>query len=317
MLTSFFGNSKPVHFLVLGGFLSLCFLWTVFLDSNGPQGSILIFSHIVVLVATVLSIIVLDFIVSKNQLTRRNSFTIFFYTCFLAMMSGVFLQPEMLWANFFLLLALRRIVSLRKEINSEKKILDAAVWITVASLFYFWSLLYFFPLLIAMVLKPNLTFKRLLIPLVGFFAVIIINIAFQIIRKGSFHWLWDWFEPIDFTLSVHYSPPSLVAASIILALIILSLTNMLLKFNTASLKDKSDSMMFLIIIAISFALSLSGDENNGTEMVFLFAPTAILCANFLEEGGKRITLGRKESRFKEILLWTVMLSAIVILVISL
>src|SRR5690554_2263794 len=111
MLTSFFGNSKPVHFLVLGGFLSPCFLWTVLLDSNGPQGSILIFSHIVVLVATVLSIIVLDFIVSKNQLTRRNSFTIFFYTCFLAMMSGVFLQPEMLWANFFLLLALRRIVS--------------------------------------------------------------------------------------------------------------------------------------------------------------------------------------------------------------
>lgn len=314
MLTSFFGNSKPVHFLVLGGFLILAFVWSAYFVSGEARGIIPILSNILVLGATVLGLVVMDFIVSKNQLTRRNSFSIFFYTCFLAMVPVVFLQSQMLWANFFLLLALRRIISLRKESNSEKKILDAAVWITVASFFYFWSLLYFLPLLIAVVQKPNLIYKQLLIPIVGFFAVLLVNTALQILRTGSFSWFMEWHQPIDLDFSVYNSLHILIPATLILTLILFSLTNVLRKFKVVSMKEKSSYMLFFIILAISLAMSLCGTEKNGSEMVFLFAPAAILCANYIE-GEDTGNSDRIESWFKELLLWSVMVLAILLLMI--
>ena len=137
MLTSFFGKSKPAHFLILGALIALGFVWSSFRDSsNGFEVSALP-QMALMLGVIILSVILLNFIVSKNHLTQTNAYAIFFYSCFITMLPIIFLNSEIIWANVFLLLALRRIISLRKDTNSKKKILDAAIWITVASLFYF------------------------------------------------------------------------------------------------------------------------------------------------------------------------------------
>src|SRR5690606_21793740 len=124
--------------------------------------------------------------------------SIFLYSCFTLMFPMIFLNSEILFAQIFLLLAIRRTVSLRKDTNSEKKILDAAIWITVASLFYFWSLLFFIPLWMGVARKPNLTYKQMLVPIVGFMAVFILYTAYQLLIHDSFSWFFNWKNPVDY-----------------------------------------------------------------------------------------------------------------------
>ena len=315
MLTSFFGKSKPVHFLILGAFITLAFLWNYFVDSDHSFDTGDFLLKLLLLAVTILSIILLDFIVGKNNLTRGNAYSIFFFSCFIVMLPIAFVHSDIIWANFFILLALRRIISLRNDNNSEKKILDAAIWITVASLFYFWSLLFFLPLWIAVIQKPNPTYKQTLIPIVGFFAVFLLNTAFQFLIFHSFSWFFDWKQSIELDFGAYNSYKILIPATLILALLVWTGFYRLQHVASISLKERPYFYMLFIIGATSIATAVFGPVKNGSEMIFLFAPTAIFCSNYIE-GFKSPTYKERdkvEMWFKEILLWLVVVFAFVFL----
>ncbi len=309
MLTSFFGNSKPVHFLMLGGFLTFCFFWTYITDSPGGVSIHSLPIMAMLLGVSLFSVILLDFIVSKNLLARRNAYSIFFYSCFIGMFPVVFLTSEMLLAQFFLLLAVRRIVSLRNDTNSEKKILDGGIWITVASLFHFWSLLFFIPLWLAVIQKPSPTYKQMLIPLVGFFAVVVINTAFQLVVHDSFAWFFGWKQPIGYDFSKYNSEEIFVPLTLVLGLLVWAGFYRLQHLVAVPLKERANYWMLFFITAVSIVIALCSEVKNGSEIIFLFAPTAILCANYIEgiqSDGYR-QRDKVETWFKEILLWIVVI----------
>lgn len=315
MLTSFFGKSKPVHFLILGAFITLGFLWNFFVGSGDSFHIEEFLFKLLLLVVTIFSVILLDFIVGKNHLTRGNAYSIFFYSCFIVMLPIVFLHSDIIWANFFLLLALRRIISLRNDNNSEKKILDGAIWITVASLFYFWSLLFLVPLWIAVIQKPNPTYKQMLIPIVGFFAVLILNTAFQFLIYHSFSWFFEWKQSISLDFLSYNSARIFIPATLILALLIWTGFYRLQHVASISLKERPYFNMLFIIGATSIATAVFGPIKNGSEMIFLFAPTAIFCSNYIE-GFKSTTYkegDKMELWFKEVILWLVLIFAFVFL----
>lgn len=231
------------------------------------------------------------------------------------MLPVIFAETEIIWANAFLLLALRRIISLRRDTNSKKKILDAAIWITVASLFYFWSLLFFIPLWIAIIQKPNLVYREMLIPIVGFIAVFLINAAFQLLMYDSFSWFFKSQQPIGLDFSMYNLPKVLIPATLILTLLLFTLLNRLQRLSSVSLKEKSNDMIFFTIVVISVTMAFCATNKNGSELIFLFAPTAILCANYIE-GSMKPKYEKRDSAeywFKEILLWTVSLFGIAFL----
>lgn len=315
MLTSFFGKSKPAHFLILGAFITLGFVWSLFIGFSGAFSIGEFLVKALILAVTVLSVILLDFIVSKNHLTRRNAYSIFFYSCFVIMFPIDYLHSEILWANIFLLLALRRIISLRNDNNSEKKILDAAVWITVASLFYFWSLLFLIPLWMAVVQKPNLTYKQMLIPIVGFLAVLLLNTAYQLLMYETFSWFSGWKQLVGLDFSAYSSPKVLIPVTLILALLVWTGFHRLLHLASVPLKERPNFFMLFIIAATTLAIAVCTPEKNGSEIIFIFAPTAILCANYIEgvkSDGYR-ERDKVEFWFKEILLWVVVLFAFIFL----
>lgn len=315
MLTSFFGKSQPVHFLILGTFITLGFVWSLVVGFSGPitLGDILL--EVLILGVTILSVILLDFIVGKNHLTRRNAYSIFYYSCFILMFPTIFLNSEILWAHLFLLLALRRIISLRNDNNSEKKILDAAIWITVASLFYFWSLLLMIPLWIAVIQKPNVTYKQMLIPIVGFLAVFILNTAFQLLMHNSFSWFFEWKQPIGLDFFAYNSMKIFVPATLVFGLLLWTGFFRLQNLGSVPLKERPNFFMLFIIAATTLLIAVFTPEKNGSEMIFIFAPTAILCANYIEgiQGDGYREIDKAEFWFKEILLWAVFLFAIVFL----
>ena len=203
MLTSFFGKSNPINYLILGIFIFAGYLWETFSGNDVPNTFLSFGFHAAFCMLSVLGMLLLDFIIRKNHLTKNNTFAILFFSCFMVMLPVIFSQQSILLANFFLLLSFRRMMSMRNDKNSSKKILDASIWITVASIFHFWSLLFFVPLWIAIIQKPNSNYKQMLIPITGFVAVLMINTAYQLLAADSYSWFLNWEKPISFDFSAY------------------------------------------------------------------------------------------------------------------
>ena len=117
MLTSFFGKSIPLNYLILGVFIVAGYLLGAISGSLVVITPYLLFVHSAFIILSVLIMLLLDFIIRKNHLTKTNTFAILFFTCFMVMLPVIFLQHKILLANAFLILALRRIMSLRSDKN--------------------------------------------------------------------------------------------------------------------------------------------------------------------------------------------------------
>lgn len=311
MLTSFFGNSRPVNFLLLAAFILIGYTVSVFFGSEIQIDLQSVSAHLILSTISVFSMLLLNFIVTKNKLTKLNTLAVLFYSSFMVMLPVIFVEDNIVVANFFLLLAFRRIVSLRKDTNSSKKILDASVWITVASLFYFWSFLFFIPLWIAIIQKPNTSFKQVLIPITGFLAVILINTAFQLLVNNSIAWLFEWKDSISLDFSIYNNAKTLLPATVIIGFFIWTGIWKLFMLPTIPFNERSSYLLTLYIGAISFVIALAAPEKTGAELLFVLAPLSIITTNYFEKKSKKHDA--LEFWFKEILLWMVVVFACVFL----
>lgn len=313
MLTSFFGNSRPVNFLILGVFIFIGYLSNTIFGPGAQITFLLLLSHVPLVAFSVFSMLLLNFIVNKNKLTNLNTLAVLFYSCFMVMLPVIFHADSIILANFFLLLAMRRIISLRKDTNSSKKILDASVWITVASLFYFWSLLFFIPLWIAVIQKPNTDYKQILMPFFGFFAVIIINTAYVLVVNDSLTWYFEWKKPIALDFSSYSNKKILIPATVVLGFYIWAGIFQVLKLPSLSFKDRPSHLLLLYVSAVTFLIALAAPEKTGAELLFVMAPLSIIVANYIE-GRQGEGFAQKDAVdfwFKEILLWLIVVLAFV------
>ncbi len=99
----------------------------------------------------------------------------------------------------------------------------------------------------------------------------------------------------------------IIPIAVIIAILIWTGINRILRFSSLSTKEKPTYLLLGYIFIASVFVALAGPEKNGSEMLFLLAPTAIVSANYLESvkversGAKDIA----EVWFKEMLLWLV------------
>lgn len=316
MLTSFFEKSRPVNFLILGSFILIGYVLSVLLKANQPITFSYFFFHLLYALLCVGSLFLLNFIITKNNLTNSNAYGIYFYCCFLLMLPMIFVQSDIIAANFFLLLAFRRIISLHKDTNSARKILDASLWITLASLAYFWSLLFFIPLWIAIALKPNTDYKQMLMPIVGFSVIMIIAVAYWLTVDNSLQWFFHWRKPIDFDFSVYGTLKILVPTTIILVFYIWATGTRFFNLKAIPLQDRPKQAILFYISIVAFLIALAVPEKTGAELFYTLAPVAILIAGYFEKDqGKQIWQRDKlEFWFKEIVLWTVVILSVFLLV---
>lgn len=252
------------------------------------------------------SLFILDFFASRNSLTKKNSYKLLVFGLFMAMLPETLLNSKTLLANFFILLALRRILSLRTQKDIKKKLFDAAFWISVASLLYFWAALFFILIFAAMLLYSIVNIKNWLVPLTGVFAVAVIWVCFMLLTNSDFS---DYFDQL-LLYSLDYT--GLDSTRIMISATILISYGMWGSFYFIKhLKDKSKSLrpsFTLVIISsvISLLIVLISPYKNGSEFIFLFAPLSIILANYLE-----VTT---EKWFREILIWVLVLIPAIFLI---
>lgn len=305
MLTSFLEKYRPVNFIFFGSIVFLSGFFNFFTIGEAPFSWILLLFFLLQFLICLFSIFILNFLITKNVLTQSNNFALFLYSGFLAMNPEVFYHIELNLSHLFLLLAFRRMISLVKNTNPTKKILDSAIWISIAALFNFWSILFFIPLWLAIIHKPESNYKQMLMPFVGFIMIFLIVTAYYIIVDNSFSWIRDWSKSISWDFSNYNQLRILFPATVISVFIIWSTFWRFFNYASISFKDKlKHALLFYITIAF-LGIVLTTSEKTGAELIFIFTPVAIMTANYLES--KQAERNDKtEKLFRELLLWLVL-----------
>lgn len=316
MLTSFFGKSAPINYVLVGAFIFIGYFFGALSGSEFIINYSLAFENTIFIGLFIFSMLLLDFVIRKNSLTRQNTFAIVFFASFMVMLPVVFFARDIFLANFFILLAMRRIMSLRSGTNTEKKILDASIYITVASFFAFYSFILVVALVLALLRTPNASYKHLLIPIIGFFAIFSINTSIQFLFNGDFSWFYNWHQSASFDFSAYHSPVIFIPVAVLGAFLIWTVTHRLQHLSQVPLKDRPNYRLLIIIVACAAFIIILSPEKTGAELLFIFAPLSIMITNYMETLSTSESVSQKfEFWFKESLLWLVLVLAVVMLVI--
>ena len=306
MITSIFSKSKPINFLVV--FLVVIIAFTVaqlkFSRSNFEIEQLALQAGI--FFTCVGTVFLLNFVVSKNSLTKKNNYEILLFSLFLLLIPQTVLDWKIVLSNFFVLLALRRLISLRSQKNSMKKLFDSGFWIAVAALFNFWAILFFLVVLSALVFYSENNIKYWIIPFTGLITVFLLATTYNLLINDDLFWFNRFNYTISFDFSNYNSTHYLIATTMLLSFGIWSsffyLQNIKSKMKTLKPGFKIVLMAFLV----AFIIVIISPYKEGNEFLFLFAPLAIIITNYLE------TI--KEKWFKEVFLATFIVVPILLLV---
>ena len=283
MITSFFRTSKPLHYLIFLVLFFAIFVFQSFYNHNINQSPISYFTLFGVFFLFLVTFFVYVFIITKNDLTQKNSFAALYLCLFIGIIPQFFLTPIVMLSNLFVLLGLRRIFSLKKNLNTKKKLFDAGFWIALATIFYPWSVLYFVPLFVAILMITSDYFKNtfavffgaLSVSLTAFFFIFFLNKDFDIWLKQM--------PQINLDLSIYYD---LITFFPLAILLISSLWGISSLFNKMVFKTSKSRFVYFILfsaLVIGFIIPLVSENKSMADFIFLVFPLAIVMANNTEQ----------------------------------
>ncbi|TJY34751.1 DUF6427 family protein [Pontimicrobium aquaticum] len=308
MITRFFSTSKPIHLVLVSVFVFGLFLMVRLGYYNEGVSITQILKEVILYGVTLLSIFVLSFVVNKNNLTKKNSFKILLFSLFLACIPETLQHGNIIVSNVFVLFAIRRIISLKSNLNIKKKLFDAAFWIALASLFYFWSILFLILVFSALILFSITKLNNWMVPFIAIIALALIIVSYNIITNDIYYDLNKYLDSVSFNFS-NYDRSSLI----VVLSIILSLGLWALFFYIKKLPDKSRAfrpafVLILIALLTGVVIIVISPNKNGSEFIFLFAPLAIIMTNYIESV--------KKPWLSEAYLWMLLLAPLAAVLIS-
>lgn len=185
MISGIFGKTKPINYVLLLGFIFILYWFVYFYVSNNSVEPAEIVWQSLVLLVLLFSVLVINFVVNRNQITSANSYVALYFILLVLIFSKSVADNNAILCSFFLLLACRRLLSLRSLKNIKLKIMDATLWVLVASLFYDWAVLFLILVYIAIYIYEPKNLKNWLVPLVSSSVFVLLSYAVLILANNE------------------------------------------------------------------------------------------------------------------------------------
>ena len=282
MLTNFFSNSKPFHFILISLLLFVGYTFYNFQISSFENDFIRLIQLTFKFGLYIILMLIFGFVIKKNNLTQINSYALFIFICLLLLTPNVFQNSKPILSTVFILLALRRILSFNSKKNIQKKILDASLWIGIATLFYFWSILFLLVLYAALIQLASKNFKLFLIPIIGIFLVFIICTIYFLYLDNNMYWYKDYKNFTSFVFSSFKLLKNFFSLFVILSMTVISLVFKFLNFTKTPLRKKSKYWIIIFTLITGIIIGILSGQKNGVELIFTIVPISILFSNFIE-----------------------------------
>ena len=282
MITSVFRKSTPLNFLLVGILMLFFFLTYQFQDLSWTNSFFSILTKGGLFCLLLGSIFITNFVAKKNGLSKDSTFTVFFFFLFLLFFPSLLNNINLIVSNFFILLALRRLISLQSLKASKEKIFDASFWIFLAALFHFWSIIFIVLVFISIIFHVSRDYRNWVLPFIAFFIVVVLFLIFATLF--NLHGVEYLFKSIqtDFEISYFTNNYQNGALSIYATMALFFLFSM---FSTLSNRPQLLHTSYKKIIASFFIGVLiyivSANKSNDL-LIFTFAPLAIMASSHIE-----------------------------------
>ena len=282
MITSFFNKSKPTNFVIVFGVTILAFVMARISFIMGGISVDFLMKQLVLILIGLSSILLLNFIASKNSLTHKSNYEVLLYSLFLLFITQTTSDSDILLSNFFVLLGLRRIISMHTEKDTKKKLFDAAFWIGVAALFYFWSILFFVLVILSLVLYTDNNLRHWIIPFLGLTTIFVIGISASIVLYDDYFDIFVFPPQVSYDFSTYNSTSFIIAITILLSFGVWSSLIYLRNIKKQKKVNRASYKANILAALIGFLIVIQAPDKNGSEFLFLFAPLSIIIANYIE-----------------------------------
>ncbi len=282
MITSVFRKSTPLNFSLVVILMLVFFSIYQFQDLSWMNSFVLVSKKGMLFCVLLASVFITNFVVKKNGLSKDSSYTVFFYFLFLLFFPSVLDNLNLILSNFFILLALRRLISLQSLKASKEKIFDASLWVFLAALFHFWSIIFIVLVFISIIFHVSRDYRNWILPFIAFFIVgILFMIYATVFDLDVLEYIIKSVQ-INFEIDYFTNNYQNGALSIYATVALFFLVSM---FATLSNRPQLLHTSFKKIIASFFIgvliFLISANKSNDL-LLFTFAPLAMMATSHIE-----------------------------------
>jgi H+/Cl- antiporter ClcA len=185
-------------------------------------------------------------------------------------------------SNVFLLLALRRLISLKTLSSSKEKIFDASFWIFLSAIFHFWSILYILLVFISIVFHSGKDYKNWILPFVSFFCVWILYIATSLILYDNYSINKNVFE-VSFNFFDFKNSYENMTLAAFVSISVLFFASQTIDYQNKPLNMQSSYKQIYFAFILSIGIYVFSANKSNDLLLYSFAPLSILGANMFEK----------------------------------
>lgn len=282
MISSIFGKTKPINHIIVLTFLFV-FYWIVhlfYLDFTYSPTQLPL--KTLVLAVLLFSVFVLNFIVKRNKMTGPNSFAMLFYVLLMVVFPETIADNNAILCSFFLLLATRRLISIRSLKDIKLKIFDATLWILISSLFYEWAILYLLLVFAAIYIYEPKNIRNWMVPISGIVAFSSIMYGILILANNidflQEHYSFDLKFNVSYFLDWGNSSKLIVYVLVVLITTIISF----LKLGKTGLGKIVTMRLAVLSFILGILLKTLVSTPGADPLLVTFFPAVIFITNYVE-----------------------------------
>lgn len=282
MITTIFSKSRPFNYVLVTVLLILLFFlyqlrftdWMNSIESVGKKA--------ILLGLLIGSLFISNFITKKNSLSKDNTYPFLFFFIFLILFPTTLGNSNLIISNFFILLALRRLISLQSLVAPKEKIFDASMWVFLAALFHFWSILFILLVFLSVALHVARDYRNWVLPYIAFFTVATLYLVFGLLYDTKlFNHLMD-DAAFSFDFDYFTNKYQNIALSIYAAITALFLFSQIVALPSKPLIHHNSYKKIIMAFFIGFFIYLVSPGKNNSILIYTFMPLAVMATSYFE-----------------------------------
>lgn len=282
MIANFFSKTKPANVFSIGTMLFIYYFTATFLLHSGELSLQFLVKRAGFFIWLVLFLMIVNFIIKKNKLTKDNSYPSLLMVFLLGAFPEAMFSSSIVLANIVLLFGFRKIYSLRSGFDTKLKIFDACFWIGIATLLYSWSIFYVLLVYVSVIIYQKLTVKNLFIPIVGFITPILIYFTYCLYFESAAFFYGRFNYEINLDFSSYTSLKLLIPLLFLSMVLVWSLFKVTPKVVSIRNNFKFSWDVLINHLLISAVIVLVAPTKNGSELFFFIFPSAVIISNLVQ-----------------------------------
>lgn len=306
MISSVFGKTKPLNLLLFVTVLFAAMLWYFFHLSGTGTVDTTWDTALRCFFLSLFTLFIAEFINRKNLLTKNNHYLLLTLLSFWLSFPLILFHEGMMVSNILVLLAFRRLISLRSGQQVGLKIYDATLWIGFSALLFHWNILFLILVYMAVFLYSQQYYKHLLIPLVALGTVAILYLCYELYLGDGTAWWQGWELTLEFYTDKYQNPSYLLPSITFGILGACGIFSLLADIRKKGILQRLNDYLLLIFLLFTLLLAFISEGLQTSELVFVAFPMSVTIAKFLQK--------TKRKWLKETLLFLIILIPILRLV---